>query len=127
MASCAELAPVLPQYLRDDPRLAPAQDEAGADDLGGVLDSATLGGLIEAKELTSTRPPTALPEDTLIEVASVMDGGLLPLVLVEDRDGHYLGVNTMSRVLAAVATAAGRHGELVRRRLERDLFPCDPA
>ncbi|HET7067151.1 MAG TPA: CBS domain-containing protein [Nocardioides sp.] len=113
---------VLPEYVRDDPRLAHAYDEHGADELCGALNRATLGELLETKRLTASKPPSVLPEDTLIEVASVMDGGHLPLVLVVDRDGVYRGVVTMSRVLAAIATAAGQGSDLVRSRLERDLY-----
>jgi CBS domain-containing protein len=119
---------VLPQYVRDDPNLAHAYDEAGSDELCGVLNRATIGELIDAKKLTAHKPPSVLPDDTLIEVASVMDGGHLPLVLVTDRDGRYHGAITMSRVLAAIATAAGQDSDLVRRRLERDVLPPhDPA
>ena len=118
---------VLPQYVRDEPNLAHAYDEAGADELCGVLNHATIGELIDAKRLTAHKPPSVLPEDTLIEVASVMDDGHLPLVLVTDRDGGYHGAITMSRVLAAIAAAAGQDSDLVRRRLERDVLPPDPA
>ena len=54
-----------------------------------------------------------------------MDDGHLPLVLVTDRDGGYHGAITMSRVLAAIAAAAGQDSDLVRRRLERDVLPPD--
>ena len=64
---------VLPQYVRDDPNLAHAYDEEGADELCGVLNKATIGELLEAKRLAARKPPSVLPEDTLIEMASVMD------------------------------------------------------
>jgi CBS domain-containing protein len=118
---------VLPQFVRDDPHLAHAYDESGADELCGALNRATIGELLDAKRLTAHKPPSVLPEDTLIEVASVMDGGHLPLVLVTDRSGDYHGAITMSRVLAAIATAAGQDSDLVRQRLERDVLPPDPA
>ena len=88
-----------------------------------VLNRATIGELLEAKRLTATKPPSVLPEDTLIEIASVMDAGHTPVILVIDRDGAYHGVITLSRVLAAIATAAGQDSLLVRRRLERDVLP----
>ena len=116
---------VLPQYVRDEPNLAHAYDERGADELCGVLNHATIGELLEAKRLTATKPPSVLPEDTLIEIASVMDGGHTPVILVIDRDGGYHGVITLSRVLAAIATAAGQDSPLVRRRLERDVLHRD--
>jgi CBS domain-containing protein len=116
---------VLPQYVRDEPNLAHAYDERGADELCHVLNDATIGELVEAKRLTATKPPSVLPEDTLIEIASVMDSSHTPVVLVLDDEGAYHGVVTLSRVLAAIATAAGQESPLVRRRLERDLLPRD--
>jgi CBS domain-containing protein len=117
---------VLPQYVREDPRLAHAYDEAGADGLCRLLEKNTIGELLSAKRLTATKAPSVLPEDTLIEIASVMDAGHLPLILVVDRAGSYHGVITLSRVLAAIATAAGQDTPLVRRRLERDLYRPEP-
>jgi CBS domain-containing protein len=116
------LSLVLPQYVRDDPHLAHAYDEAGADELCAVLNRATIGELLEAKRLSAVKPPSVLPEDTLIEIASVMDSGHTPVTLVVDRDGTFHGVITLSRVLAAIATAAGQDSPLVRRRLERDVL-----
>jgi CBS domain-containing protein len=113
---------VLPQYVRDEPNLAHAYDEKGADELCRALNEATLGELLDAKRLTATKPPSVLPEDTLIEIASAMDSGHLPLILVTGRDGEHHGVITLSRVLAAVATAAGQDSQLVRQRLERDVL-----
>jgi CBS domain-containing protein len=113
---------VLPQYVRDEPNLAHAYDETGAEELCGVLNRATIGELMEAKRLTATKPPSVLPEDTLIEIASVMHTGHTPVILVVDRDGGFHGVITLSRVLAAVAAAAGQDSPLVRRRLERDVL-----
>jgi len=119
------LALVLPQFVRDDPKLAHAYDEQGADDLCRVLNTATIGELLDSKRLIAAKPPSVLPEDTLIEVASVMVEEHHPLILVVDRDGTYHGTVMMSRVLAAIATAAGQDSELVRRRLQQDLAPGD--
>ena len=119
------LSLVLPQYVRDEPNLAHAYDEQGADELCGALNRATIGELLEAKRLTATKPPSVLPEDTLIEIASVMDAGHTPVILVIDRDGGFHGVITLSRVLAAIAAAAGQDSPLVRRRLERDVLHRD--
>ncbi len=119
------LSLVLPQYVRDEPNLAHAYDEQGADELCGALNRATIGELLEAKRLTATKPPSVLPEDTLIEIASTMDAGHTPVILVVDREGGYHGVITLSRVLAAIATAAGQDSPLVRRRLARDVAERD--
>jgi CBS domain-containing protein len=116
------LSLVLPQYVRDDPNLAHAYDETGADELCAVLNRATIGELLEAKKLSAVKPPSVLPEDTLIEIASVMDAQHTPVALVVDRDGAFHGVITLSRVLAAIATAAGQDSPLVRKRLERDVL-----
>jgi CBS domain-containing protein len=116
------LALVLPQYVRDEPNLSHAYDEKGADELCGALNRATIGELLEAKRLTATKPPSVYPEDTLIEVASAMDAGRTPVILVIGRTGDFHGVITLSRVLAAIATAAGQDTPLVRRRLERDVL-----
>ena len=116
---------VLPQYVRDDPNLSHAYDEQGADELCRVLNEATIGQLLEAKRLTATKPPAVQPQDTLIEIASAMDRGHTPLILVTDREGGYHGVITLSRVLAAIATAAGQDSPLVQRRLTQDVLHRD--
>lgn len=116
------LSVVLPQYVRDDPKLSHAYDEQGAEELCAALNKTTIGELLEAKRFSGTRPPSVLPDDTLIEIASVMDAGHTPVCLVIDREGGFHGVITLSRVLAAVATAAGQDSDLVRRRLERDVL-----
>ncbi len=117
------LSVVLPQYVRDEPNLAHAYDESGADELCSSLNRTTIGDLLEVKKLTATKPPSVLPDDTLIEIAAAMDKAHTPVILVVDRDGAFHGVITLSRVLAAIATAAGQDSELVRRRLEQDVLP----
>jgi CBS domain-containing protein len=113
---------VLPQYLRDEPNLSHAYDERGAEELCRTLNEATIGELMEAKRLTAKKLPSVLPEDTLIEIASVMDSGHTPLIVVTDKDGSYHGAITLSRILAAVAQAAGQDSTLVQRRLKRDVL-----
>lgn len=115
------LSIVLPQYVRDDRRLAHSFDESAADEMCEVLREESIGALIDAKGLTMKKVPSVLPEDTLIEIASVMDEAHSPLVCVIDRDGHYSGVLTMSRVLAAIATAAGSGSPILERRLTEDI------
>jgi CBS domain-containing protein len=116
------LSLVLPQYVRDEPNLSHAFDETGADELCGALNRATIGELLDAKRLTATKPSSVHPDDTLIEIASAMDAARTPVILVIDRAGDFHGVITLSRVLAAIATAAGQDSPLVRRRLERDVL-----
>ena len=118
---------VLPQYVRDEPNLSHAYDETSADELCQLLNEATIGSLLDAKRLSASKPPSVQPEDTLIEIASVMDSGHTPLALVVDHDGGFHGVITLSRVLAAVAAAAGQNTPGVRSRIERDLLGEPPA
>ncbi len=113
---------IIPGYIREDPRLAHAIDEAGADELCQHLTTNTLGALLATHAVRLTKLPTVAPGDTLLEIASVMVEGRTPLVVVRDRDGAYHGVVTMSRLLAAVATLAGEDSALVQRRLTRDLI-----
>lgn len=115
------LALILPQYVVDDPRLAHAFDEAGADDLCAKLNDAVLGDLLKKKRLTAPKPPSVLPQDTLIEVVTTMVTSHSPLIIVVDRAGTYHGTVLLSRVLAAIATRAGQDSHLVRRRLELDV------
>lgn len=120
------LGVILPQYVRDDASLAHAFDEAAADQLCLRLGEVTLGQLLDARRVTAATLPSVLPEATLIELASVMDSGHLPIMTVVDRSGTYHGVVLLSRLLAAIATAAGEDSALVRRRMERDLIERAP-
>lgn len=116
------LALILPAYITEDPTLAHAFDEASADQMCARLNHTTIGELLEADELTAMSLPSVLPQDTVVEIASVMVRGHHPLIVVREADGTYRGTVMMSRVLAAVATAAGQDSALIRRRLERDLI-----
>jgi len=113
---------VLPAYLRDEPGSAHAFDEASADQMCERLNDTTIWQLLDAKVMTSRAPARVLPDDTLLELASVMVEGRHPMVLVVDRDGTYRGTIMTSRVLAAIASLAGQDSQLVRRRLERDVI-----
>lgn len=114
---------LLPPYLQDDPALAHVLDEQSADRLCSNLNHATIGQLLDARRLRPTKPPSVLPDDTLVEIASAMTEARLPLILVRDADGTYHGAIMMSRALAAVAAAAGQDSERVRQRLQHDLLP----
>lgn len=113
---------VLPRWVRDDRRLAHVYDERGADEMCRRLNQATIGDLLDDDKLKDLHAPTVLPEDTLLEIASAMDESHSPVLVVRDRQGAFHGVVTMSRVLAAVATAAGQDSDLIRRRLEKDII-----
>lgn len=112
---------ILPGYLREDPGLAHALDESAADELCQRLNEVSIGRLLDRQVLTARTPATVHPEDTLVEVASVMVEGRHPLILVIDSVGAYVGTILTSRVLAAAAQLAGQDSPLVRRRLDRDV------
>ncbi len=112
---------ILPTYVAEEPGLAHAFDEAGADELAQRLNHVTIGELVERRRLTAIEVPSVLPEDTLVEVVAVMVAGRHALVPVRSREGEYVGTIMTSRVLAAIATLAGHDSALIRRRLERDV------
>lgn len=112
---------ILPTYVAEEPGLAHAFDEAGADELAQRLNHVTIGQLVERRRLTALELPSVLPEDTLVEIVAVMVAGRHPLVLVRAADGEYVGTIMTSRVLAAIASLAGHDSALIRRRLERDI------
>ena len=116
---------ILPSYVRDDPTLAHAYDEEAAEELCRLLNTTTIGELLDSRRLQGRQPPSVLPEDTLIEIASQMVEERHPLLLVRDRDGTYRGTILMSRVIAAVAEAAGQTSPRMRTRLERDVVDED--
>ncbi len=99
---------VVPRYVREDPSLAHVYDEAGADELCAALAGKTVAELLDSDEIKTRSLPSVLPEDTLVEIATVMVDTHSPLVVVRDRDGTYSGVITFARTMAAVAAAAQR-------------------
>ncbi len=111
----------LPRYVVEDPKLSHTFDEQAADRLCARLNDSTIGSLLEAETLTPYEPRSVRPDDTLIEVASVMAQGRQPLIVCRTASGQYVGAITMSRVLAAIAVAAGQDSPLIRRRLDRDV------
>jgi len=112
---------IIPRYVRDDPTLAHALDEQSSDELCERLRTTTIGQLLDDRTLELRTLPVVLPEDTLLEIASVMVEGRYPMVVVRDREGGYHGVVVMSRALAAIARLAGEDSALVERRLTRDI------
>ncbi len=99
---------VLPRYVREDPRLAHVLDEAGADELCARLDGHTVGELLDDRSVPRRPVPSVLPQDTLVEVAALMDAEQAPVVLVRDKGGTVHGVVTLSRLLAALLALGGR-------------------
>jgi CBS domain-containing protein len=116
---------VVPRYVREDPRLAHAYDEAGADELCAGLGRRTVGDLLDDDEVTPRELPQVQPEDTLVEIASVMVREHSSLVVVRDEAGTSSGVVTLPRVMAAVLRAAGREDDRVAHTLMHDLADLD--
>lgn len=99
---------VVPRYVREDASLAHVYDEAGADELCAALRGRTVGELLDADDVRTHALPTVLPDDTLVEIATVMINKHSPVVVVRDRDGRYFGAITFARTMAAVAAAANQ-------------------
>ncbi|MEI2826246.1 MAG: CBS domain-containing protein [Dermatophilaceae bacterium] len=116
------LALVIPPYVRDDPQLAHVFSEVAAEDLCGRLATTTIGGLIDEGLVSLKHLPSVEPEDTILEIATAMVHHHCPQVLVRSRDGALIGVVTLSRVLAVIATLAGEDSPGLRARLEVDLL-----
>ena len=116
---------VVPRYVREDPRLAHAYDEAGADELCAGLGRRSVGDLLDDGEVTARELPQVQPQDTLVEIAAVMVREQSSLVVVRDEKGRSSGVVTLPRVMAAVLRAAGREDDRVRHTLLRDLADLD--
>ncbi len=114
---------VVPRYVREDTALAHAYDELGADELCGKLATKHVADLLEADDVDRRDIPSVLPEDTLVEIATVMIDAHSPIVVVRGKDGGYHGAITFSRAMAAIAAAAGTDDEGVRARLDSDHLP----
>ena len=97
---------VVPRYVREDPSLAHVYDERGADELCAALIGKTVADLLDSDEVESRTLPSVLPDDTLVEIATVMVEARSPLVVVRDRSGNYLGAITFARTMAAIVAAA---------------------
>jgi CBS domain-containing protein len=116
------LALIVPPYVRDDPQLAHVFSEDAADELCGRLATTTIGHLIDQGLVTVRRPPAVGPDDTILEIAAAMVEHHCPQVIVRDRSGSMLGVVTLSRALAVIATLAGVDSPGVRARLSVDVL-----
>ncbi len=114
---------VVPRYVREDPSLAHAYDEAGAEELCAKLARYTVAQLLEDDDVHRHDVPSVLPQDTLVEIATVMIEAHSPLVVVRDKAGQYFGAVTFSRAMAAIAAAAGRGGDAVSARLATEHLP----
>lgn len=115
------LRTVIPKYVREDPRLAHAYDEAGADELIAKLASRTVRQVMEHDGIRPTRMPEVHPDHTMVEIAAVMVREQTPVVVVRGAAGDSTGVVTLSRVMAAVLTAAGASDPRVEQTLTLDL------
>ncbi len=108
---------VVPRYVREDPALAHAYDEAGAQELCAKLADHTIADLLTGDGVDRQDIPSVLPEDTLVEIATVMVVSHTPLVIVRGKNGDYHGAITFSKTMAAIAAAAGHENTSVTARL----------
>jgi CBS domain-containing protein len=112
---------VVPPYVRENVALAHVYDEAGADEVCAGLREHTVGDLLDDDGSRPAKLPQVAPEDTLVEIATVMLRERVSVVVVRPARGAPSGVVTLARVLAAVLAAAGEAGPGVRETLARDL------
>ena len=102
---------IVPGYVLDDPTLAGVIDEQHADLLCQSLAGRSVGDCLPAGAAT---PPVAAPDDTALEVATLMAQVRSPLVAVVERgtDGQrLLGVITASHLLHRLLDACAAPGD----------------
>jgi CBS domain-containing protein len=87
---------IVPSYVQDDPLLARVLAESMADRAAEALGGKTIRELLPHGQLTL---PTANADDTIIEVATIMERLRSPLIAVVEH-GKLHGVITASRLLA---------------------------
>ena len=87
---------IVPSYIQDDPLLASVIAESAADRAAEMLDGKTIRELLPQHKPTM---PVANADDTIIEVATIMERLRSPLIVVMNQ-GKLHGVITASRLLA---------------------------
>ncbi len=92
---------IVPSYVQADPLLAPVLDESTADHAAEKLGGKTVRELLPRHQLTP--PPAVHADDTIIEVAALMERQRSPLVAVM-KQGKLHGVITASRLLEVALT-----------------------
>ncbi len=96
---------LIPQYVQDDPTLARVLDDSGAELPIHELEGKTVEELLRADHV---KPPIAVPDDTVMEVAAVMTSSRSPLLAVVEsdaKDSPLIGVITVTRLLAHILSA----------------------
>jgi CBS domain-containing protein len=90
---------MIPPYLRDDPSLVAAYDEAAAEACLQRLTGRTVGDLLGKEERTEV--PVVEPDATALRCATLMASTHSPLVVVTAgrKDRTVVGVITASRLL----------------------------
>ncbi|GAA0220673.1 CBS domain-containing protein [Cryptosporangium japonicum] len=86
---------IVPAYILDDPRLAAVVDEPHADRLCDALAGRRVGDCLPEKR---KMPPVVAPDDTALEVATLMVHERSPFVVVADGE-RTLGVISSSHLL----------------------------
>jgi CBS domain-containing protein len=96
---------LIPQYVQDDPTLARVLDDSEAEVLLHELEGKTVDEVLRGDHV---KPPIAVPNDTVMEIAAVMTSSRSPLIaVVEDHDksSPLIGVITVTRLLAHILSA----------------------
>ena len=94
------LRTLVPAYVQDDPALARALDESGADDLVRRLTRQGVRELISGSE-DRRELPVVDGDATTLEIAAVMARMHSPLVAVVE-EGRYIGAITVSGLLTEI-------------------------
>lgn len=92
---------MLPGYVVEDPTLARVMDEKLADHLSRELEGKTVADLLPDKPAAL---PQLGPDDTVMEIASVMARERVPLVAIVN-DEQLVGVVTASKVFSTICPA----------------------
>ncbi|MFN0282716.1 MAG: CBS domain-containing protein [Kineosporiaceae bacterium] len=117
---------VVPEYVLTNPALAHVYDEEGSEEVVARLRERTLDDLLRSRPHAARPLPSVAPDDTLIEIASLMCEEQATIVIVRERHGGaFLGVVTLSRLAAALLTTLGEGTDAVQARLDVDVLPHD--
>lgn len=108
LAASQVLRFAIPDYIEEDPGLAPIIPEADADNLCAVLAGRTITELMPGRSHLPRRDrdrPIVAADATAMQVASVMSQQHSPMVAVMD-GAEILGVITVHRLLGALLPGA---------------------
>ncbi|MGW7451102.1 CBS domain-containing protein [Streptomyces sp. NPDC054787] len=102
---------LVPEYVREDPLLAPVIDERHAEAMAEQLAGRTVAEWLPARTF---KPPYVGPDAGTMEVAAAMARTHVPLVAVVERSGdqsRLLGVVSAAGLMRHLLAAVGRAGD----------------